>query len=202
MEFGVPFITVPIKRTLDGLKTFTTNAMKGELPKPHFNFAAITLIGILCLGFSSLTVIMRRINEKHYLYGTAPNFFHGRSIDQSNDDDDYDTFNLWHVLETIERALAKYNIDGTACIQHSICQRVQESLQQVSKGRKEATTVDIVLEGISRTDWILDFISGSAIEDAIHAARYKKSCDNAFPSCKVNLKFFYSGVQNMVNNVL
>lgn len=79
MEFGVPFITIPTKRTIDGLRSFAYNVMQGEIPKPIFNLPALTLIGLLCLTFSTLGSAIRNLNQKAYEAGKAPNFFSQRS---------------------------------------------------------------------------------------------------------------------------
>lgn len=78
MEFGIPFVTIPTKRTIDGLKTFVYDVMEGKLPKPQLNLHALTLIGILCMGFSSVGVLMENFNFKQYVQGHAPFYFLNR----------------------------------------------------------------------------------------------------------------------------
>lgn len=77
---------------------------------------------------------------------------------------------------------------------------MQESFLKVIKGNSEMSNLDIVLEGITRSDWIMRYISGTAVEDAIQTGRSGKSCDKVFSTCTVNLQFFYSGVQNLMQN--
>lgn len=79
---------------------------------------------------------------------------------------------------------------------------MQQSYQKVAEGSQEMSNVDIILEGITRSDWIMRYISGTAIEDAVRTGRSGKSCDKVFCTCTVNLQFFYSGVQNMMKNVV
>lgn len=121
--------------------------------------------------------------------------------DESNDLGS-DTINIWRILEVLDKTLSNYNIDTTACVQHSICVRVQDSIQKLSKSSREASNLDIILEGITRSDWIMRYISGTAIEDAIKTGRNGESCDKVFATCTVNLQFFYTGIQDMMKNVV
>uniref|UniRef100_A0A336MF90 CSON000712 protein n=1 Tax=Culicoides sonorensis TaxID=179676 RepID=A0A336MF90_CULSO len=205
MEFGVPFITVPTKRTIDGLRGFVYNAMQGEIPRPKFNGRALALIGFLCIGFSGVGILMDNFNFNQFVKGKAPSFFFNRAARNDYDEEtDYatETIKLWKIVETFDKTLAKYNIDSTACVQHSICVRVQKSYKKVLKNEREASNLDIILEGITRSDWILRFISGTAIDDAIQVGRSKKNCDKVFSSCAFDLQFFTSGIQGMMKNVI
>lgn len=78
MEFGVPFITIPTKRTIDGLRSFVEDAMQGEIPRPQFNAPALALIGFLCIGFSGVGILMDQFNFKQYTEGHAPFYFFNR----------------------------------------------------------------------------------------------------------------------------
>lgn len=76
MEFGVPFITIPTKRTIDGLKSIVYDAMQGQIPTPQLNIQALALIGLLCIGFSGVGILMDQFNLKEYVHGNAPFFFY------------------------------------------------------------------------------------------------------------------------------
>lgn len=104
-------------------------------------------------------------------------------------------------MDKFDKTLAKYNIDTVACVQRSICVQVKESRRKILDNKKTASKFDVVIEGISRTDWMLSFIAETAIEDAINVARKQKDCDASFPTCSVNLRFFYSSIQNIVRKV-
>lgn len=121
-------------------------------------------------------------------------------LEDTDDDKDNDFGNLWTVFDNFDKTLAKYNIDTVACVQRSICVQVKDSRQKIME--KTGTVFDVVIEGISRTDWMLNFISETAIEDAINVAKQEKDCDRSFPTCSVNLKFFYSSIQKLMHNVM
>lgn len=119
-------------------------------------------------------------------------------MDGDKDDVD-DFFNLWAVVEKFDKTLTKYNIDTVACVQRSVCMQVRESRQKIMQNT--GSKFDVVIEGASRTDWMLKFIAETAIEDAINVAKRGMDCDDSFPTCSVNLKFLYSSIQTLVRKM-
>lgn len=65
-----------------------------------------------------------------------------------SDFSDNDSSSWWHILEEIDKALLKYDIDSTACSQRVICWYVKESLANIDENR--STTFDHLIEGLSR----------------------------------------------------
>ncbi|KFB44138.1 hypothetical protein ZHAS_00011974 [Anopheles sinensis] len=79
--------------------------------------------------------------------------------------------------------MERYDIDTVACAQRTICWYVKEATVAVSEGR--AGSVDTIVEGLSRADWMGRFTAGTVIEPAIQAARKQTSCEQSFPDCAI-----------------
>uniref|UniRef100_A0A336MX15 CSON008574 protein n=1 Tax=Culicoides sonorensis TaxID=179676 RepID=A0A336MX15_CULSO len=202
MEFAVPFVTIPTKRTIDGLQSAAYSIIEGKIPKPEFNLRAMTLIGLLTLTFSTLGTAIKMVNQKLYEAGKAPNFFRSDLSENTQSNNGQEYFNIPNLFEMFDKTLAKYNIDSVSCIQRTICVRIKESRTRIMKNRILASKLDTIIEGVSRTEWILNFIAETAIADAVKVAQRNENCDLAFPTCSVNLKFFYGGIQKMVNKFI
>lgn len=194
MEFGVPFITIPIKRTIAGLKNFANNAIKGNLPQPaNVNPMSIIFIALFSLGMTTTAFSIWATNRRQYLLGTAPYIF--RSIDDS-DNEIPELQNLWKLFQSIDKTLTRFNIDTAACAQKTVCKIVQKSMKEIQVKGDDATLLNTVLEGITRSDWAMKFVDGSAIGDAIRVARDKKNCVKSYSACKVDFKFLKESLQS------
>uniref|UniRef100_A0A336MFK7 CSON000713 protein n=1 Tax=Culicoides sonorensis TaxID=179676 RepID=A0A336MFK7_CULSO len=176
MELGVPFITIPTKRTIDGLRSFVSDAMDGEMQLPHLNINTLALIGFMIIGFSGIGLMMDEFNRKTYVNGNAPFWFFNRER-RSHEESPQHTVNIRKIFEAIDSTLSKYDIDTTACIQHKICERVQKSIKKINQNMPDISHFDNIIEGLTRSDWSMKYVSGTAIEDAIQTARLGKSCD-------------------------
>uniref|UniRef100_A0A336N4K9 CSON011571 protein n=1 Tax=Culicoides sonorensis TaxID=179676 RepID=A0A336N4K9_CULSO len=199
MELGVPFITIPTKRTIDGLRSFVSDAMDGEMQVPHLNINTLALIGFMIIGFSGIGLMMDEFNRKTYVNGNAPFWFFSRER-RANEEAPQHTVNIRKIFEAIDSTLSKYDIDTTACIQHKICERVQKSIKKVNQNMPDTSHFDNIIEGLTRSDWSMKYVSGTAIEDAIQTARLGKNCNRVFASCSYRFKFLYSGISNFVKN--
>ncbi|XP_058452136.1 uncharacterized protein LOC131430897 [Malaya genurostris] len=180
VEFAVPFITVPIKRSVDG---FMTSIQKGT-SLLNVNLAAVALAGVLTLGATFIGWLAKSFkgDSLGVSYGTL-GFKDTDNFELPKTEKAYDQPALRTLLETVDKSLQKFDIDPTACTQRAACWYVKEAMNNVIEER--ASDLDVLINGLSGADWALKFIAGTAIEDAIRAGRQNQNCEQTFSVCRI-----------------
>uniref|UniRef100_A0A182VX61 Transmembrane protein n=1 Tax=Anopheles minimus TaxID=112268 RepID=A0A182VX61_9DIPT len=194
VNFAIPFLSIPIQKSMDGVMS---SVLKGT-PLLNVNLGAVAVAGVLTVGGALVGAAVRTFSNS----STALPWSSLLSLDglrqspgrteskprqkqeganQRNEDDDN---LLWTLLGSLDRTMEGYDIDTVACIQRTVCWYVKEATIAVAESK--ATSVDTIVEGLSRADWLSPFISGTAIEQAIQTARKERSsCEKSFPSCAI-----------------
>lgn len=93
------------------------------------------------------------------------------------------------VMNAMDNGMAKFNIDGTSCAQLYVCEAIQDAQKNaVLNGGFTNSLIKILVE----SDWVMNQISGSSIDDAIRLAKGQGDCEAVFNKCKLDYKFVKS----------
>jgi DM4/DM12 family len=180
VEFKVPFLTIPVKRSID------TMMNGGQQAFANVNFGSLLLALVFTAAGATLGGFLRATDD-------SSGHSNGLFFSPSKKGKVQDTF--WDVFETLEKALLKYDIDATACTQRAICTYVKNSKLNVADGK--ASKSEIVVNGLANADWAMQMLSGNAIKDAIKVGKLEKSCEHVYFNCKLSPKFIDSIVKKI-----
>lgn len=90
------------------------------------------------------------------------------------------------VFEAMDKGMAKFNIDATSCTQLYVCEAIKDSKRNaIIKGGYMDSLVKILID----SDWVMQEIKGSSVEDAIRLAKENGECEAFFNKCKLDTKF-------------
>uniref|UniRef100_A0A182NA90 DUF4781 domain-containing protein n=1 Tax=Anopheles dirus TaxID=7168 RepID=A0A182NA90_9DIPT len=195
IDFAIPFLSIPIKRSVNGVMS---SVLKGT-PLLNVNLGAVAVAGALTVGGALVGAVARTFTNSTGtgismpwssllpLRGTErAESKPGRDQDQGADQRSEDAADsmLWTLLGSLDRTMERYDIDTVACAQRTVCWYVKEAAAAVAEGK--ASSVDTIVEGLSRADWIGRFTTGTAVEQAIQAGRQRQtSCEKTFPDCAI-----------------
>lgn len=98
---------------------------------------------------------------------------------------------LWELMETLNVALKKYGFDSGACMQRIVCAYVKNSMR-AKESRGKMSHWNKIIEGLSRSDWAMDYVAGTDIETAIKVARNEDNCKSFYKRCRPAAWFFKS----------
>uniref|UniRef100_A0A182PXT4 DUF4781 domain-containing protein n=1 Tax=Anopheles epiroticus TaxID=199890 RepID=A0A182PXT4_9DIPT len=184
IDFAIPFLSIPVQKSVNGVMS---SVLKGT-PLLNVNLGAVAVAGALTVGGALVGAVARTFSNSSTtstlpwssllsLGGPRRAEISQRSAEDGNV--------LWTLLDALDRTMEDYDIDTVACAQRTICWYVKEANVAVAEGR--ATSIDTVVEGLSRADWLGGFITGTSIEQAIQAGRERKtSCEKLFPDCAIS----------------
>lgn len=92
-------------------------------------------------------------------------------------------------MEMLNTGLKKYGINSAACMKRIICSYVKNAVQE-KMARESASHFSRIVEGLSRSDWALEYVTGTGIDFAIRIGRSERSCENVFKKCKPSFWVF------------
>uniref|UniRef100_A0A182YKH6 Uncharacterized protein n=1 Tax=Anopheles stephensi TaxID=30069 RepID=A0A182YKH6_ANOST len=195
IDFAIPFLSIPIQKSVNGVMS---SVLKGT-PLLNVNLGAVAAAGILTVGGALIGAAARTFSNSTSPSLPWPSLLSlggPRQVspvraeskpkqDGANQRNEEDDNLLWTLLGSLDRTMEGYDIDTMACIQRTVCWYVKEATIAVAENK--ATTVETIVEGLSRADWIGQFISGTAVEDAIQTARgVRTSCEKTFHNCAIS----------------
>uniref|UniRef100_A0AAR5PCU0 Uncharacterized protein n=1 Tax=Dendroctonus ponderosae TaxID=77166 RepID=A0AAR5PCU0_DENPD len=123
LDFNVPFITLPIKKSMDMAKTSMVN----------LNVGALALTGVILFGsVVALPIILTLLNKK----GAIPAKNPFTMLYSKNERQRSETSHLWKYLTEIDNSLLENDIDVTSCSQRITCWTVKKSSQKVAEGKR------------------------------------------------------------------
>uniref|UniRef100_A0A182QVB2 DUF4781 domain-containing protein n=1 Tax=Anopheles farauti TaxID=69004 RepID=A0A182QVB2_9DIPT len=192
IDFAIPFLSIPIKRSVNGVMS---SVLKGT-PLLNVNLGAVAVAGALTIGGALVGALTRTFANSTGtgslimpwtsllpLAGPLRDTERAESKPRQDEEGATDSL-LWTLLGSLDRTMERYDIDTVACTQRTICWYVKEATVAVAEGK--ASSVDTIVEGLSRADWMGRFITGTAIEQAIQAGRQRHtSCEKTFPDCAI-----------------
>ncbi|XP_033167044.1 uncharacterized protein LOC117145478 [Drosophila mauritiana] len=158
LEFIVPFLKVPVKRSMNMARDAIQNILNlrtGAL----VNTAVVVAAGAVIAGVVRLLIAPLVITSlgNGYGYKSHPD----RSMRRLSD--------------VVESQLEEHNIDMSVCVQRMICQYLQQNL---SSGYASALNV------LTSSSWLHSIVDGTAVFHAIQSARSSRSCTHTYRSCK------------------
>ncbi|XP_066147494.1 uncharacterized protein [Euwallacea fornicatus] len=176
LDFNVPFLTLPIKRSMDLAKTSLVS----------FNVGAILLTGVIIFGTAvALPVILMFFNKKGLIPAENPlNIIYGRAGAQKSED-----LRLWSYLNAIDTSLLENNIDLTSCSQRFVCWMVKKSAQNVTKGKGSSS--EKILDGLANSKWIQEYALNSLFKEAVINGIEDKNCTAVYARCSFNHESVY-----------
>ncbi|XP_039232020.1 uncharacterized protein LOC120321910 [Drosophila yakuba] len=179
LEFIVPFLKVPVKRSMHLARNAVQNLLNlrtGALVNTAVVVAAGAVIAAVVRLLLAPLVITSLGNG--YGYKSAPD--RGGKFKWN--------LNLLvditiHILcgtvrrltDVVESQLEEHNIDVSVCVQRMICQYLQQNL---SSGYDRALNV------LTSSSWLHSIVDGTAVYHAIQSARSSRSCNHTYRSCK------------------
>ncbi|XP_055852504.1 uncharacterized protein LOC129916528 [Episyrphus balteatus] len=202
LEFAVPFIHVPVKKSMQK----TGQAVKSLV---NLNTPAIVLAGLLLGGSAVFGLLFHSLVGKTTTDGIRR---HSRITDVSSMLDPFKLIQrssdgkkietaFGSIMQTVEENFNKNNIDITACIQKSICAYVKKSAEHVRNGR--ATGTNKIIDGLVSSEWLLQYLEGTAVKDAIDSGTGNTNCGYKYPTCQWSnpetdlMSFMFGFVKNI-----
>ncbi|XP_017055271.1 uncharacterized protein LOC108097483 [Drosophila ficusphila] len=158
LEFIVPFIKVPVKRSMnlarDAVQSIL-NLRTGAL----INTAVVVAAGAVIAAVVRLLIAPLVITSIGNGYGYKSET--GRDMRR--------------LTDVVESQLEEHNIDMSVCVQRMICQYLQRN---ISSGYAR------VLNVLTSSSWLHSFVDGTAVFHAIQTARSSRNCVHTYRSCR------------------
>ncbi|XP_058985349.1 uncharacterized protein LOC109612168 [Musca domestica] len=173
LEFIVPFVRVPIERSMTVAKSALRSLFNLNVSSILTTGAVIAVGGIFAIILKFLfTPFVPAYAAFRQTSRTSGEY--NSTLWQENDNTDSNTQNIFSFIES---KMHENNI--SVCFQKSICEFVQKS----SSGN-----IEKVMDGVLSLDSIRNIISGTAVEQAVDAARSGEDCNGQFSNCNWNTK--------------
>ncbi|KAH8363518.1 hypothetical protein KR084_011160 [Drosophila pseudotakahashii] len=158
LEFIVPFLKVPVKRSM----TLARDAIQNILnlrTGAIINTAVVVAAGAVIAGVVRLLIAPLVITSVGNGYGYKSDSVRG----------------MRRLTDVVESQLEEHNIDMSVCVQRMICEYLQQNL---SSGYAR------VLNVLTSSPWLYSFVDGTAVFHAIQSAKSNRSCTNTYRSCR------------------
>ncbi|XP_031630522.1 uncharacterized protein LOC116345366 [Contarinia nasturtii] len=182
IEFSVPFISIPVKRSVNSMKSWASSAFVTD-PVMNINTGSIALTGAVLLGGFVSTYLWKSFMKDQSQFVNSPAYY-GPYTRQDDQFDDENPLN--QLIDKVERVFHKYDIDVTTCVQRLVCITIRNAAENVAKGN--GTSAEKIFDGLSST-WILRRLTaGTAVNDAILAGQRSADCEKKFFECNMKSK--------------
>ncbi|XP_050315863.1 uncharacterized protein LOC126750332 [Anthonomus grandis grandis] len=178
LDFNVPFITLPIKKSMETAKNALIN----------LNVGAVVLAGVFIFGAAvTLPIILAFFNKKGLIPSDGPfgGFYH--KINQQRSEDSP----VWKYLMTIDKSLMDNNVDITSCSQRMLCWAVESSSKNVANGK--GSSADKIFDGLVTNRWVQENMLSSVYLEAVNSGLSGINCSQVYKMCQMNydwLKIF------------
>ncbi|KAL5284405.1 hypothetical protein ACFFRR_006601 [Megaselia abdita] len=202
LEFVVPFLKVPVKRSIEQ----TGTALKSLV---NINTASVIISGLFIAvgagigaavnGYSFPTAMgkvfsgfMRKNKKSGAVFD--PLKFISRQPDGKTIETPMDSF-----MESIDSSFRDQGIDITSCVQKALCSYVKTSINESSQGKQGSSTSKII-DGLVNSNYLMSFIEGTAIRDAIEAGGSGTgNCIKKYPYCQLSQEEIFEKLFNYFN---
>ncbi|KAH8247142.1 hypothetical protein KR032_011119 [Drosophila birchii] len=158
LEFIVPFLKVPVKRSMNLARDAVQNLLNlrtGAI----LNTAVVVAAGAVIAAVVRLLLAPLVITSLGNGYGYKSDTGRG----------------MRRLTDVVESQLEEHNIDMTVCVQQLICQYLQRNL---SSGYAR------VLNALASSTWLPPSFHGTAVFQAIQSSRSSRSCSHSYRSCR------------------
>ncbi|KAF5297080.1 hypothetical protein FQA39_LY02660 [Lamprigera yunnana] len=177
MQFGVPFITIPVNKAMD--------ATKGAIAK--INVAALVVSAVIAImsGFI-LPAIVKLLSNKY----RHPGF--SRDIKSESMD-------VWRILMMMDQTLIENNLDTTSCMQRFVCWAIQTSVNKIPNGQEK--NVNELIDGLLMTDFVSKIVDGTPIQSAIRNGLNGTTCERKYEACKISQHTFVNLLKRFSSSI-
>ncbi|XP_055904531.1 uncharacterized protein LOC129940269 [Eupeodes corollae] len=189
LDFAIPFIHVPVKKSMQK----TGQAVKSLV---NLNTPALILAGLFAAGSAIFGLVFHNyVGKTTTSTSTTPIGLKRNSritdinsmldpfklIQRNSEGEKFET-GFGDIFQIVEENFNKNDVDITACIQKSICLYVKKSAEYVRNGRASGTNK--IVDGLVSSDWLLQYLEGTAIRDAIDTGSGSTKCGYKYPTCQ------------------
>jgi hypothetical protein len=164
LAFNVPFITIPVKKSIDMAQGAIANV----------NIGAVVLAGAIAFGFAVLIPgIVILMSKKSF--NPIGSYLGYRSEDGQN---------WWDYLSLLDQVLTESDVDTTSCMQRMICWAVKNSAQNVMEGQSSSS--DKIIDGLATSKWLQQLVQGTVVDEALQNGLAKTNCSREYSQCKIS----------------
>lgn len=87
-------------------------------------------------------------------------------------------------MERMDTSFREQGIDVTSCVQKAVCSYVKSAIHENTRGKGSGTSK--IIDGLVNTDYLMSFIEGSAIRDAIDTGgAIQGDCSTKYTYCQL-----------------
>ncbi|KAL7731188.1 hypothetical protein ACLKA6_014379 [Drosophila palustris] len=176
MEFIVPFVKVPVKRSIKFARDAAMsvlNLQKGAL----LNTAVIVVAGAIIAG------IVRLVLAPIVFTSMASNYagYNAKEYDETVKSGR----GMRSLSQVLESQLDEHNIDVSVCAQRAICHYLQHNAAQLQRHDARLTLPNTarLIDTLTNSRWTDSLLNGTAVFNAIDVARSSGNCNHIYRSC-------------------
>ncbi|XP_043655613.1 uncharacterized protein LOC122621721 [Drosophila teissieri] len=158
LEFIVPFLKVPVKRSMH----LARNAVQNIL---NLRTGALVNTAVVVAAGAVIAAVVRLLLAPLVITSVGHGYGYKSAPDRG----------VRRLTDVVESQLEEHNIDVSVCVQRMICQYLQQNL---SSGYARALNV------LTSSSWLHSIVDGTAVFHAIQSARSSRSCTHTYRSCK------------------
>ncbi|KAF7990792.1 hypothetical protein HCN44_000597 [Aphidius gifuensis] len=97
-----------------------------------------------------------------------------------------DSFDPWEKIQSLNEFILGNN-NVTPCVQRAIC----DAINRTKSSENKSSSVNEIIDGISKMKWIKKIIKGTSIEDAVEVGqRNDNQCMKIFDKCTISDELF------------
>lgn len=101
-------------------------------------------------------------------------------------------------VESMDSSFRDQGIDVTSCIQKTICSYVKSAVDDNISGRGSGTSK--IIDGIISTEYLMSYIKGTAVRDAIDVGGSTKGdCNKKYTYCQLSQDEIFDKLLNYFN---
>ncbi|ALC46249.1 CG18682 [Drosophila busckii] len=172
MEFIVPFVRVPVKRSMRLARDALRSLMNLQT-EALVNTAVIVAAGAIIAGIVRLVLAPIVFSSMANAYGQG--YYKSQRLDEGdNNNSSSNSRSMRSLTQTLASQLDAQRLDVSSCAQRSICQYLQNN-------RRGSPAKLIQL--IANSRWLDTYLNGTAVFNAIDKARGSHTCAQIYRSC-------------------
>ncbi|XP_046806160.1 uncharacterized protein LOC111677323 [Lucilia cuprina] len=182
LEFIVPFVRIPIERGMTLTKTAFRSLFNLNLQSLLTTGGIVAVGGIFALilksVFSQFVYISdyRKTSRNEDAYQSDSIQF----SDLNSGNFSESVLNMNKIASTMESKLQENNINISHCIQRSLCNYAQ---QNFCNSNSMSEGLPRILDGVFSLDLVHNYLSGTAIKDALDSAKEGVDCVEIYANC-------------------
>ncbi|XP_070063732.1 uncharacterized protein [Drosophila virilis] len=179
MEFIVPFVKVPAKRSMQlardavqGLLNLRTGAL--------LNTAVIVAAGAIIAGIVRLVLaplVFTSINNAQG-YG-----YSGKQYEEQPTGSNTISRGMRSLTQVLESQLDEHSIDVSSCAQRAICHYLQHNAARSQRLNLSPSSAATLINVLANSRWLDTYLNGTAVFSAIDVARSSRNCGQIYSSC-------------------